>query len=238
MDKERIVSEFTRIHPLIDSNNEYAKSNNGKYNYDISYVDLTESIEAIWGNFNKANKNAINSAIRKKINIKFSNSNKSLKNFFELYNLTMKRINVDAFYYFPLSFFEELSKNLENNFVIVTAEYEKKPIASTIFLYKYGFVHYWLSGSNYDFRNLYPNNLLIFESIKFFKKLGNHTFILMGGSNENLRRFKESFTKKRVEFYTISRVFNNEVFTYLNKKRKFQGNEFFPPYREVIKKRQ
>ena len=82
MDKERIVSEFTRIHPLTDSNNEYAKSNNGKYNYDISFVDLTESIETVWGDFNKANKNAINSAIRKKINVKFSNSNESLKNFF------------------------------------------------------------------------------------------------------------------------------------------------------------
>ena len=148
----------------------------------------------------------------------------------------MKRIDADVFYNFPLSFFKGLSNNLEGNFVIATAEYEKKPIGSTIFLYKYGFVHYWLSGSNYEFRNLYPNNLLIFESIKFFKKLRNHTFVLMGGSNESLRKFKGSFTKKSVEFYTISRVFDNEVFMYLNEKKESQGVGFFPPYREVIKK--
>lgn len=231
-----IVSEFTRIHPIFDMKKEFANITNAEYRYDVAYVNLQETMENIWSNFTKSNKNSINASKRKGVVIEFSTSSIDLKNFSELYMKTMKRISADEFYFFSLDFFERILEYIPSNVIIVTAKYDNIVISSSILLHKSGIVYYWLSGNNYDFRNLYPNNLLIYESIKWAKNLGNKFFILMGGTNKGLRSFKDSFTKDRVEFYSISKIFNTKIFSDLNNLRHLTSSDtnsgFFPAYRQ------
>jgi len=230
-----IITEFVRVHPLLPSTNDYVNLVNAQCQYDISYINLEQSIEEIWQNFNKANRNAINSAKRKKIDIDFSTSEESLNNFFKLYVETMNRIKADEYYLFSFEYLKQILKNFKNNLIIATARYSDKPIASTMLLLKGGIVHYWLSGSDYNFRNFYPNNLLIFESIKKAKKDGNKIFCLMGGTNESLRKFKASFSKTKTGYYTVSKIYDQKKYDYLldirKKKQKIDRLDFFPLYR-------
>ena len=230
-----IITEFTRIHPILGISKEYCDITNANYQYEVSYVDLSLSQETIWNNFKKSNRNAINASKRKGVEIQFLESKESLSSFFKLYSETMKRLQADSFYLFNFSFFEKLYENLKNNMKIIIAQFNGIPISSTILLFKSGIVHYWLSSSDYNYRNYYPSNLLLYEAIKWAKLNNNKTFLLMGGSDKGLRTFKESFTKTTVGFYTLSKVYNNQLFEFLNQlknnKNENTKSTYFPPYR-------
>lgn len=230
-----IISEFTRIHPLLSGNKKFAEISGAKYEYDVSYIDLTKSFENIFQEFKKSNRNAVNAAKRKGVKIKFSKSKHSLESFFELYTKTMKRVKAENVYFFSFEFLDELLEVLNENIIIASAEYEDRVIASSIFLFKYGIVHYWLSGFNEDFSNFFPNNLLLYEAIKWSKDHENKIFCLMGGSNKGLRMFKESFSKSKVEFFTLRKVYDQKKYEYLNeirnKEQKIDRMDWFPLYR-------
>lgn len=234
--ENNIITGFTRLHPLFGICKDFVNLAEGEYKYDVYYINLKQSENDIWNNFKKSNRNAINAAKRNNIVINFSISDDELKTFFELYNKSMKRIDADDFYFFSFDFFKKIKQNLKDNMIIATALYKEIPISSSLFLFKYGIVHYWLSGSDPRFRNLYPNNLLLYEAIKWSKSSSNETFLLMGGSNKNLRSFKESFSKTKTGFYTINKIYNTQVFSYLNEIRKLTSDGakeqgFFPYYR-------
>lgn len=232
-----IIAEFTRLHPLLEGSKEFSHLTKADYRYDISYVDLKYSLDEIWKNFKKSNRNAITAAKRKDITVEFSSTMGSLKTFFELYIKSMKRINADKFYFFPFEFFENMLTNLNKNMIIATAQHNGMAISSSILLFKSGFVHYWLTGSDFEFRNLYPNNLLLHESIIWAKNMGHKLFILMGGSNPSLRAFKESFSNSKASFNTLSRIYNDVVYSELATLRRLankdniQNIDFFPQYR-------
>ena len=123
---------------------------------------------------------------------------------------------------------------LKNNIKIVLARYEGKIIAGSIFLFKGGIVHYWLSATDIEYRKLYPTNLLLLKSILLFKDNGQKTFFLMGGTDEKLRKFKESFSNTSVKFHTLSRIHDNEKYSRLVKhaNQDNKTSDFFPEYRK------
>lgn len=230
-----IVTEFTRVHPLLGSSKDFVEISNAECRYDVTFVDLEQSENIIWKNFKKSNRNAINSGKRKGVEVEFSNSYESLKIFHELYLKTMNRLKVDEFYYFTLEFLEEIRQNLKNNFIIAISKIDGMPLSSSIFLYKSGMVHYWLSAQNEDIKGLFPTNVLIYETIKWAKTQNQKIFFLMGGSNKSLRMFKESFSKSKVEFFILRKVYNQKKYDYLTKIRdereKTVRHDFFPAYR-------
>jgi len=203
--KNNIISEFTRIHPILDKNQEFSSIVKATPQDLISYINLNQSLETIWDNFKKSNRNSINAAIRNNIQIKFSKSYETLRVFTNFYHETMKRLNVNAWYFFSFDFFKNITNSLNNNFIVATAIHQNKIISSALFFYKYGISYYWLSGYDNMKRNLFPNNLLLFESIKWLKEKGNHCFIL-GGGNANLNKFKQSFTNTTTKKFHFNKI--------------------------------
>lgn len=234
--ENNIVTEFTRIHPLLSSSNDFIKISKAQYRYDISYIDLKKSHLEIQKNFKKSNRNAITAAKRKGVEIQISNSISALKVFHDLYVKTMSRLNADQSYFFTLSFLEKLLNVLSKNMIIFTAIHEGIPTSSSIFLFKSGIIHYWLSGSDSDYKNLYSNNLLLSEAITWAKENENQTFMLMGGSSEGLRSFKESFSNTKTGFYTLNKIHNTSTYSVINEivRKQKPGDSktnFFPYYR-------
>lgn len=232
--KNNIVSEYTRIHPMLDVSKDYSKLADAEYKYDVSYIDLTQTIENIWGNIKKSNRNSINSAKRKGIEIKFSKTKNTLEIFKKIYQITMNRLKADKFYYFSDKFFEKFYKFFKNDFFIATAMYERNPVATSLFLFKYGIAYYWLSGYDFKLKYLYPNNLLLYETIKLSKQ--NNKLFVFGGGEQNLRNFKESFTNTKVPHYTLNNVYNSEIYSKLvtihEKSNSYVAErKFFPEYR-------
>jgi len=237
-EKNNIVTEFSRLFPISDFSETFANLVNADYRYDAAYIDLTQSLDSIWKNFKKSNRNSITAAERRDVKVEISNSNESLENFFVLYNQSMDRLHAGNFYKFPLSFFQNIMNTLKGSVIIATATQQKIPIASSMFLFKYGIVHYWLSGSDSNYWKYYPNNLLLHKTIIWAKEQGNKIILLMGGTSSGLRFFKESFSNTRLKFYTYSKVHDVTVYNKLNEIRESEDKElvgknlnFFPLYR-------
>ena len=56
----------------------------------------------------------------------------------------------------------------------------------------------------------------------------------MGGTDEKLRKFKESFSNTSVKFHTLSRIHDNEKYSRLVKhaNQDNKTSDFFPEYRK------
>lgn len=239
--ENNIITEFSRFHPTLKNHTQLMSFESGVEKlYDVWYIDLRQNEEVIWKNFKKSCRNAITAAQRRNVKIRCSNNTEDIQSFYNLYIQTMNKIGVEEFYFFEFNFFEKLFAILKDNLILFTASFEEKPIAASLFLFKYGIVHYWLSGSDANYRNLYPNNLLLYKAILWAKEQDNNLFLLMGGSSPELRKFKSSFSTTAADFYIHKKVHNEAMYKLLCEKKikynkenditKFNQN-YFPMYR-------
>lgn len=236
-----IVSEFIRFHPLI-------KNYCGMENYmdifhirDTVYMDL-HSTDFIWNHMQSTCRNRIRNAQKNSIDIEINNSKESLNQFIELYSQTMDKNNAEAYYYFSKEFFYNTKELLKDQLYIFNALFENRVIASMLIM-KYGdFVHYHLGGSDSQYIQLAPNNLLFYKIALWGHEQGCKYLHLGGGyrgNSDSLFIFKKTFSKDGIaNFYIGKKVHNPEIYKELvsiregqNKNRKEENLGFFPLYR-------
>lgn len=97
-----------------------------------------------------------------------------------------------------------------------------KALASSVFM-KYGdYFNYHLSGSGHEFLKLAPNNILLWEAIKYAKMQGCKKMHMGGGLSDlpedSLFRFKKKFASGFGDFYIGKRIHNHEVYWELIRK--------------------
>ncbi len=240
--KNNIISEFVRLNPL---------SNNYKLYKDTDYeiVNISKTIyinlenqEQIWEDMESKCRNKIRKAQKNGLVIKSGFTKEMFKEFFELYNETMKRDNATEYYYFSKDFFESIYINMKNNAKLYIVYYQEKAINALLVIYNETNANYHLSGSLSNFMNLGANNLSLYEVAKDLCNKGYKKFHLgggYGGDDSPLLKFKKGFNKKgELNFYIAKKIFDKEVYDYLVKKRlndeKFDyKSKFFPLYRDV-----
>ena len=94
----------------------------------------------------------------------------------------------------------------------MSAKFEDKVIATSIFMYDDKNMHYYLSGADRNYMNLAPNNLLLYKAAEIGKEMGLKSFHLGGGVSDNdaLFSFKKSFNQNGILDFYIGRVVYNE----------------------------
>lgn len=213
-----IIAEFTRFHPLL--RNQILASKGMKIVDDRNTVsmDLSVSQNEIWMNeIDIKNRNSIKKAIKKGLNFYADFDYQYYNDFICMYQTTMHKLNADKYYYFTDNYFDSLFDSLRGHSFLGNVFYEDTLVASAIFMYygKYG--HYHLSGSNKDYLNLCPNNLLIYGASLELKQLGVKEFHLGGGTtsdpNDSLFTFKAGFGIKNNVFSFGKRIYNNNIYS-------------------------
>ena len=239
-----IVAEFTRLHPLFRGHLVYRRlTPETRSDRCVVYIDLQQDGELIWHNLSKSNRNAITKGRRLGVEVKILQANEGLSEFQQLYDATMRRKDARDEYLFRPSFFERMATLMPDSVTIVSARFEGRTIASSMFLHKYGFVHYYLSGSDAKFLSLCPNNVLLYEAILWAKNLGYKYFVLGGGyqPHDNLFRFKRSFSDTLADFCVYKKVHDEEAYERLCQLRDSYDSsmkistaktEYFPEYRK------
>lgn len=215
--ENKIVSEFARLHPYIKNHIFIEKCLDIRKRGRIVYIDLTQDLSAIKKGLDKGNKASLSKAVKNGIEIFRSENKEDADAFYELYLHTMERNEAEGAYIFSRKFFDNLFHLLAKYSSLFCARYKDKIIAASLFLFKKDFFHYYLSGSDAGFLSLCPNNLLLYETISWAKEQGFKIFNLGGGFRENdsLFSFKSSFSKTSLEFYTYSRIHNEEAYRIL-----------------------
>lgn len=240
MKDENIVDNFVRYHPVLE-NAEAMRSISTVIDLGKTISMDLASIELIWANITSKNRNMIRKAEKNGITIKHTTDLKFFEDFKRIYDATMLKDNAEKYYYFSPSFYESLHKELSNNFKLFYAELEGEIISMSIMLFANGHMHYHLSGSLLEYRNLAPSNLLLYKAACWGCEQGFKDLHLGGGlgsGEDGLYKFKAGFNRNASHQFSIGKqIFDEDKYQKLVEERiskdsSFNKNSnFFPLYR-------
>jgi hypothetical protein len=238
-----VVCEFARLNPFVGNQQFMRELTSGvRVGSQITYLDLTQTEEALWRGLNRGNRSNINKARRSGIRVEEGCDDDSLRRFYELYLATMCRNHANRWYYFSPDFFADSFTLLDDRISLFCASYQGWIVAAASFLHDGDVVHYFLGGSDSHYLALRPNNLLMYQAICWAKRQGYRLFNLGGGygANDNLARFKAAFSKSSITFYTYRMIHNAAIYDdlctrhviyRLNTGQPDENTDYFPRYR-------
>ena len=240
MTEEHIVDNFVRYHPVLRNSIPMKEVSNV---IDLGHtiaMDLT-SPDIIWENIVSKNRNMIRKAEKNGISIEHGQGMELMDQFIDIYNATMRKDNAEEYYYFKRPFYESIDKDLKDNYEMFYAMYEGRLIAMSIMIFANGRLNYHLSGSDIEYRNLAPSNLLLYKAALWGCEKGFKTFHMGGGvgsGEDGLYKFKAAFNKNSDYQFSIGKqIFDQEKYNRLIKIRKEsdpefdESSHFFPLYR-------
>lgn len=240
MKEEHIVDNFVRYHPVLKNAVQMKSFSN--------VIDLGKTValdlaspEVIWDNIISKNRNMIRKAEKNGIEIRHGKGPDLFADFKRIYNATMDKDHAEEYYYFDDAFYASIHNDLYDNYEMFYAVLDGQIIAMSIILFANEQMHYHLSGSMMEYRNLAPSNLLLYKAALWGCEQGYKTFHLGGGvgsGEDNLYKFKAAFNKNSDYRFSIGKqVFDQEKYDELVDIRRksdptFDGeSKFFPLYR-------
>lgn len=235
-----VVDNFVRYHPVL--------ANAVPMKQVSEVIDLGKTIamdltspEVIWTNIASKNRNMIRKAEKNGIEIHHAHDYALFVDFIRIYNATMDKDYAEEYYYFKEDFYRSLHEELSGHYEMFYATYDGQIIAMSIMLFANKQMHYHLSGSMIEYRNLAPSNLLLYKAALWGSEQGYHTFHLGGGvgsGEDNLYKFKATFNRHSDYQFSIAKmIFDEEKYDALVEERAARDeafdrkSKFFPLYR-------
>ena len=178
------------------------------------WIDLTKSEEDLLKSFSSKTRYNIKLAQRHGVEIKIDNSDTAFEKYLELTVETNKR---QRFYSHTLKYHRLMWKHLKNKIAhLMTATYNGEIISTWILFAHDGFLYYPYGASTDKHKEVMANNLMMWEAIKFGKKLGCKTFDLWGREEgKGFTKFKEGYNPKVVEFIKSWDLITNKSLYYI-----------------------
>jgi hypothetical protein len=236
--KHCIVSEFGHLHPWADHDGLLDMSLT-THDREIVWIDVTLGKDVLWReHFSHACRKNINRSQRENVRVFEAETEDHIREFHRIYLHTMDRNNARSSYYFGLDYFLSIFRELRSNARFILAEHRGRIIASVLYLHDANNVYSYLGGADADSQEARPSNAVIFDTIKWAREYGKKRFILGGGyrPDDGIFRFKSSFSRNLVKFYTYRRIHIPETYAELERlwKERYGSvsvSRHFPPYR-------
>jgi lipid II:glycine glycyltransferase (peptidoglycan interpeptide bridge formation enzyme) len=186
------------------------------------WIDLTKSEEELMKGFSSKTRYNIRLAQRNRVKVVEDNSDKAFEKYLELTRETVERQGFFAhtekyhrlmwkhLHQLPSGPVSDSEKSPTRGEArpgrrpiahLLTAVYNKEIITCWIvFVYK-DFLYYPYGASTEKYKNVMANNLMMWEAIKYGKKLGLKTFDLWGREpGKGFTKFKEGYNPQVIEF--------------------------------------
>jgi len=165
--------------------------------YYIHNLDLSPGENKIFSNFRDSTKRNIKKAQRKGVKVEISRSFESMKKFYKLNCITRKMHGLPPQpFYFYKKIYEFLL--LRNRGIVVLAYYNRKAVAGAVFFHFGRKALFKYSASDKEYHYLRPNNLVLWEGIKWYLKNG-FSSISLGRTdinNKGLKQYKSGWGAK------------------------------------------
>jgi lipid II:glycine glycyltransferase (peptidoglycan interpeptide bridge formation enzyme) len=180
--------------------------------YSRHILNLSENEDEIFSSFKANTKRNIKRAINNEVRVEVCRTLDSIKEFYRLNCMTRKRHGLppQPFHFFKKVYEHIISQNLG---IVILASHEKTFIAGAVFFHFGENAFFKYGASDKNFHHLRPNNLIMWEVIKWYSQNG-YKSICFGRTepeNNGLRRFKSGWgAKERVEKYFKYDIRKNE----------------------------
>jgi len=167
-------------------------------------LDLDRDEQKIFSTFKSNTKRNIKKGVKKNIKVKILCTLESVKYFYRLNCLTRKDHGLPPQ---PYHFFEKIYENIisQKKGFVVLAYYQNKPVAGAVYFHFNGQAIYKYGASDKRFQHLRPNNLVMWEAIKWYAQNGFKSFSFGRTEPENtgLLQFKRGWgtTEEKINYY-------------------------------------
>lgn len=236
-EKNSIVSEFIRFHPILKNVNDFRTL------YDVLSIrktlgtNLKDYDDPIQAEFSKSCRKNIQKALDNGVTFNVVEKPTDLGEFKQIYYSTMERNNAKDSYYFDDDYFDNILSSFRDNIIIVKALYEDKTIAQGLYFVYEKTIHIHLSGTLSEYLYLSPAYILRY-AVTLWGKENGYEMIHHGGGRSNseedgLYKFKKGFARNtEFNFYVGKKVWNKEIYSLLCYKNAVEETiDFFPAYR-------
>jgi lipid II:glycine glycyltransferase (peptidoglycan interpeptide bridge formation enzyme) len=164
------------------------------------WLDLTKSEEDLLKSFSGKTRYNIRLAQRNGVEVAEDNSDEAFEKYLKLTEETIKR---QHFYAHTKHYHRLMWEVLKPAGIahLLVAKYQGEIITTWILFTWKKFLYYPYGASTEKYKNVMANNLMMWEAIRFGKKLGLTTFDLWGREEgKGFTKFKEGYNPKVVEF--------------------------------------
>jgi len=241
MTERQITSGFFRFHPLFPVPPEaFTAFGSLTFRGQTVSIDLSMSEEAIWEEFRHGHKENIKRARKGGLLVAMHHDGRALEEFVAIYEETMHRVGAAAGYFFPASYFQELSAVLgERLWICIVRLPCGEAVAGSLLIQSGPIVQYHLGGTRTRALALAPIKLLHDFVWRYAKAHGSQVLHLGGGvgsTSDSLFDFKAGFSDRRHPFSTWEVVFLDDVYRSLTARRQEMKPAtmrpgYFPAYR-------
>jgi lipid II:glycine glycyltransferase (peptidoglycan interpeptide bridge formation enzyme) len=171
------------------------------------WIDLTKSEEDLLRDFHPKTRYNIRLAEKYKVSVVEDNSEQAFERYIELTRETVQR---QGFYAHNERYHRMMWKHLHQELVkqnkepiarLLTSVYGGEIISAWIVFVWHDFLYYPYGASTSKYKGVMSNNLMMWEAIKFGKRLGLKVFDLWGRQpGKGFTKFKEGYNPYVVEF--------------------------------------
>ena len=217
--EQRIVAEFVRFNPVLKTSQYMDDSCEICFDRETVIVDLDRSEEELWASYPSRNRNMVRKAQARGLVSEQVSLVEGLRRFRRLYNATMLRNQADVYYYFSDAYFGYLTERGHEFVKLFIVRDQERVVAASLFLTYGPAIHYHLSGSEAEYLEFGPNNLMMHTVALWAIQRGCSKLHLGGGRtsspHDGLLRFKSSFSQGRLRFHIGKRVHSQEMYDQL-----------------------
>ncbi|WP_042348349.1 GNAT family N-acetyltransferase [Bacillus massiliigorillae] len=240
--KENIISEFIRFHPIIQNHHYLEECLEVIYDRETVYIDLTKSEEEIFNNYHKNHKRNIHKAISNNFEFRVLAKDEAMlliKDFYILYKETMDKVGATPYYYYSIEYLTSFLLDLDKHCRIAAVFDEGKLISAALCMFNEEYIHYHLGCSKKEYLHLGINPFLFHHLALWSKKVGCRALHLGGGhiGRDSLFQFKHRFNDEgTLDFYVGRKIHNISKYNLLVRNwEKYYSQDassgFFPLYR-------
>ena len=230
--KKNYITEVVRQNPYLNIDiSDYYQVITSRKTLGIDLIAYT-SFKDYLQETHKDNRRGYNLALKNNLLFKLEVYNDdNLSTFLEIYNLTMKNLNSNDYYYFSKKYYKSFF-NFKENLFFANVYRNDKLIASCIIFKYQKILHYHIGGSYLEYRNLRPNNLIHCSIIKYGIENDYELYHLGGGlqDNDSLYDFKNKIGDKTFEYTIYKNILNHEIYDKI--KQQYETDTYFPIYRK------
>ena len=230
-DKEKIISAFSRIHPIIEGAGSFPVGVVENSNLTLGINLKEEPVIQRW-HYSRSVRRSINKSRKDGIQTRMSKSVADVPLFSKIYADAMLRLNAPKHLFFTTRYFESLILSTDFNAFILFAELSGKTIGGAIFVSCNEWIEYHLGAMVNLHRQYSPLKLLIDEA----RLIGNEKKMAVlhlgggyGGENDNLYVFKQRMSSLTYTFKIWKWIVNKEIYEELSSGKK--PSNYFPLYR-------
>lgn len=225
---QSIISEFVRFHPFLKRPSCLAEIYSVRKHADNIILRLNRPYAEIFASYHNSKQKQVRQGRRQGLQISPSGD---LETFVSVYHENLDRLEAAEFYYFPISFFNEIKEFTDLRMVY---DADQDLCAAHCYLRDGDILHAFLCHARAPKLSLRPNDYAYDEVIA--QSLENFGVFHFGGGAPSLAAYKRQFSSQSIPYFTGTRIFLPELYEDFTRARNAENRQthvsgYFPAYR-------